>query len=51
MYVCMCLSIYVAIRRPCVYSACTNINFDVHDQFHLEMIVNMKVIILDQGAS
>ena len=31
------LSMYVAIHRPSVYSACAYVNVD--DHFHLEMIV------------
>ena len=39
---------YVAIHRPCVYSACAYVNVD--DHFHLEMIVKINVIILDEAS-
>ena len=42
------LCIYVAIHRPSVYSACAYVNVD--DHFHLEMIVKIKVIILEEAS-
>ena len=44
LYLCM----YVAIHRPSVYSACAYVNVD--DHFHLEMIVKIDVIILDEAS-
>ena len=42
------LCVYVAIHRPSVYSACAYGNVD--DHFHLEMIVKINVIILDEAS-
>ena len=39
---------YVAIHRPSVYSACVYVNVD--DHFHLEMIVKINVIILEEAS-
>ena len=44
LYLCM----YVAIHRPSVYCACAYVNVD--DHFHLEMIVKINVIILDEAS-
>ena len=44
LYLCM----YVAIHRPSVYGACAYVNVD--DHFHLEMIVKINVIILDEAS-
>ena len=44
LYLCM----YVVIHRPSVYSACAYVNVD--DHFHLEIIVKINVIILDEAS-
>ena len=44
LYLCM----YVAIHHPSVYCACAYVNVD--DHFHLEMIVKINVIILDEAS-
>ena len=44
LYLCM----NVAIHRPSVYGACAYVFVD--DHFHLEMIVKINVIILDEAS-
>ena len=44
LYLCM----YVAIHCPSIYGACAYVNVD--DHFHLEMIVKINVIILDESS-
>ena len=49
MHVCMYVCMYVAIRRY-VFTAYAH-TFNVDDHFHLEMIVNINVIIGDMGLA